>query len=135
VKLDSFMLADAALATDGKLYVHGGGLREITPPGLPWLHPQLAYVLRVEIEDGDETRDHEIRIAMRAPSGEELAPPVIVPILGQGIPPGEPDRATFLHAALTVAHVPFQEAGAHRVEVYFDNEPAKTELLYVEAPA
>lgn len=46
MQVDAFMLAEAARATDGRLFIHGGGLVRIVAPLLPWTHPQIALVAR-----------------------------------------------------------------------------------------
>ena len=135
MRLDFCIVAEAAHATGGKLYIHGGALSNIAPPALPWLQPQLAFVLRVELEEGEDHEDHEIRLVMCAPSGEQVVPTLGVPLLAEHVPPRTPGRPIFLNMALTVGSIPIHEHGDYRLEVRVDDELVHVEPFFVNPPA
>jgi Family of unknown function (DUF6941) len=74
MRLDFFMLADAAHVADGKLYVHGGGITRVNLPETPFHLPQVAAVARFVIEQGDIGNPSVVAIEWRQPDGEPLPP-------------------------------------------------------------
>ena len=134
MRLDFFMVAEAATAVDGQFYIHGGSLTNVAPPELPWVHPQLALVLRVEVDPPDEGLDHIIEIRLRDPTGREPVPALRAPVPAKDIPERLPERSIFVIAALTVAHVPFQRSGGYEFVVDIDGVEAGRERIHVHDP-
>lgn len=128
MKIDTLLLADAATASEGKIYVHGGGLTNITPPFFPWTHPQLAIVFRVVVEPGDEAEDHEMVIEILDPEGAAVVPELKVPMPRDSIPPREEeDEVIYLMGALTLAGLPLQTVGMHHVRLTVDDSDVTAE--------
>lgn len=130
MKLDWFMLADAAVVADGKYYIHGGAITRITANALPWAHPQLALVQRLVLEPEDVGR-HELAIAVLNPHDDviiesKLGFTVDAP---QDLLEGEPFTA---HLALTLAHFVVVEEGPHRVLIAIDGKRAWQEPFIVK---
>jgi hypothetical protein len=121
VKLDWFMLADAAVVTDGKYYIHGGAITRITVGALPWVHPQLALVQRILLEPQD-VGAHEVTIAVLNPRGEKITESKLGFSVQEptDLLEGEPFSA---HLALTLVHVVLAEEGPHQAIVAIDGEP------------
>jgi hypothetical protein len=75
MRLDALLLADAVSAPpDGKFYVHGGGVTRITVPHLPFDVPQLAVLVRLEIDEHEIGQAHEFGFDLRDPSGALVGP-------------------------------------------------------------
>jgi hypothetical protein len=74
MELETILLADAASTAEGKLYVHGGGLTRLTPPMLPWLHPQITVVLIFRTDEADLGQTRRLQLTLTAPD-ESLAMP------------------------------------------------------------
>jgi hypothetical protein len=70
LKVDYMILADAAIAADGKHYLHGAGWETIAARGLPVFHPQVSAAVRVRIPSGDPPR--RLGADLVDPSGESL---------------------------------------------------------------
>jgi hypothetical protein len=130
VKLDFFIVAEAAFGHEGRLYIHGS-LTNVAPPMMPWIHPQLALVLRIEVAPEDEGLDHTIGVRFVDAAGEDVIPGVQVGVPAKGIPERLPDRPVHLHAALTVASVPFQASGPYDFVAEIDGAEAGRERIYV----
>jgi hypothetical protein len=69
VRLDFFVLADAANVADGKIYIHGGGLTRFNVLQFPSPMPQVAAVARFIVEDDDLGRPQPVTIDWRGPGG------------------------------------------------------------------
>lgn len=120
MRLDAFLVADAATAIEGKLYVHGGGITRVTPPMLPWTHPQLALVLRFTIGSAD-VGSHKLTIRLVRPDGE------LVFDATSNMPVAEPDtidqaEETYANVVLTVGLIQFEAEGVYRFELDLDGD-------------
>lgn len=117
MKVQAFMLADAAAALEGKLYIHGGGFTRITASEVPFVR-QFAFVAQCRVDDGDD-KSQAVGFSLRNPSGA-----FVVPEHGFNVDleqhettaPGEP---VLLNFAVTVNGLLFQEAGVYDAELWF----------------
>ena len=125
MRLGMLMLADNAAAAEGKLYIHGGGISRITPPRLPWAHPMLTLMLRLDADDVDDLdAAHQIVVAIVDPDGAFIVGPGDLTVerpTPQLLLEGEPLVA---YLAVTVAPVTFERAGLHEVQVDVDGASA-----------
>jgi len=73
MELDGFIIADAAVgAPDGKMYIHGGGITALKPAFVPWIQPQLAFMIRLLLEPDELAEAHTFRLAIVDPEREEV---------------------------------------------------------------
>lgn len=49
VSIDYMVVADAAIAAEGKHYIHGGGWDSITGSSLPLIHPSIAIAFLIRV--------------------------------------------------------------------------------------
>lgn len=125
------MLADAAQALDGKLYIHGGGWDTITAKSFPTFHPSMALALlfrveyheapgqlplRIRLVDADE---QEERISMGGSVNVGHAP---------GSIKGEP---SFVPFTLTIPSLRFDEPASYSFKVSGGDEWLGTLPLHV----
>jgi hypothetical protein len=126
MKLETMMLADAATAFEGKLFVQGGGLTRITAPELPWTQPQVVLVLRFQMAKKDWDVDHEFELAIDGPDGE------MVPRTRIAIPrPRRPNKLIpgehhYLHSTITIASLRFTSPGIYNFRLWLGGEPIRT---------
>ena len=67
-------LADAAEAPPGqKFNVLGGGVTQIGGPVFPLRHPHIALIVCLSVTIPEFNREHEVRIALLGPEGEEIS--------------------------------------------------------------
>jgi hypothetical protein len=130
MELETFLLADAAVVAEGKLFVLGGGISRLAAPSFPWLHPQLAVVLRMRLEPDEISLGRTVSLRMPGPDGSFAIPPAEL-----RVPPGQsaelPDEVVFLQLALTIAPVPFQAPGTYQFEIAVDGHVIRTMALPV----
>jgi hypothetical protein len=128
---DFLFLADAATGAEGKLYIHGGGLSEIHPPKLPWMHPQIAVVFRLEVEADDAATDHSLELRVIGPHDEPITPEIKAELTHEELSARKGRPPFFVQAALTLAPVPIHELGQHRIELWVDGERKGSALFFV----
>src|SRR5262245_47869243 len=123
--VETLILADNAVAAEGKLYLHGAGISRITPPQLPWPHPMLSFVIRLEADDMEDfLASHELTLSIDDPDGNVLLPPNTL-TMSHSEPPqlldGEP---LYANLVFTVAPILFRKEGLHSVKIELDAKPA-----------
>ena len=134
MKLDFFILADAAAAADGKLYVHGGGVRDFTVPVIPWTQPSLAFVFRMTFDPDDLLGSHDVAVQVMSKTDDAiivgpanaLIDPTTFPPLEKG---ATKNRISF---ALTIGGIPFPAVGKYAAQVMFDGDVVAEEPLIVQ---
>jgi hypothetical protein len=124
VIVDFVMLADAAASANRKLYIHGGGLRRIDAPALPFVCP-ISVVARFTA-DLDEAGDaHALKVRLISPADEVLFELGGLPVIVPKEPPEVGPDWEEISAAVTLgfAAVVFREEGWHVFSVELDDEP------------
>jgi hypothetical protein len=119
MNVDYLILADAAIAADGKHYLHGAGWETIATRGLPVFHPQMSAAVRLRVPAGDPP--HRLGVDMIDPEGESLlATPIYTdvspPAAGQA--PAASDQAICLVFNFGGLH--FSNPGEHAVVLSVD---------------
>jgi hypothetical protein len=132
VKLDLFMLADAAKALEHRLYVHGGGVTRIDVAAVPSLQPQLALVARFRIDPEDYERTHRFSLEITDPAGApagatepfDVPPPAEKPQFVEG-------EEAYLQLALTFGPLLLIREGIYRLQFAVNGEVVRTMTLPV----
>jgi hypothetical protein len=71
LNLDFALIAEAAAAANGKLYLHGAGVRKLDVPILPW-NLSLAIVLRFTALPAEQGDSHDLSVFVQAPDGRRV---------------------------------------------------------------
>jgi hypothetical protein len=121
IRLDLVLLADAASAHAGKLFIHGGGVTRITPPHVPWIHPQLAVVIRLAAEREDFLEPHEVALSLQNPEGGDVLPRTALPVGPVDLHRVEGEDA-YVQLAMTFNHMPLQHEGVYRWQFELDGK-------------
>lgn len=66
-------LCDSAVASEGKLYVQGGGWNMLTPPTFPAVLPRIGIALTVDVPYTATNQNHTLEIALEAEDGQRLS--------------------------------------------------------------
>ncbi len=129
-----FMLADAAAAFNGKLYIHGGGIGRIDAPVIPWAQPSMALVARFLLKEEELGKPRRLGIRLLDPDGAHAMPPADAE--GALERPGEVVEGEEFHLqlVLTVGPVLFAREGIFRFELRVDGKTAREIPLPVVAP-
>ncbi|MFZ0058603.1 MAG: hypothetical protein WAL35_00970 [Acidimicrobiales bacterium] len=86
MKLTTAMLADDAfVASNGKLYIHGGAWTRVLSQTFPATHPKMAVVLVLEVDYGEALQNHTVEVVLLK-DGEPVGPRV-QGMLSVGHPP------------------------------------------------
>lgn len=134
MRIDLAVVADYASVTqDGKLVIAGVFTR-ILAHQMPWQHPTMSLVFRVDVHTG-EPREHHVRVACIDPDGKELLPPI-----EQRISVGPETDAAESSANLIFAAggVTFPKPGRYSFEVFVDDQHAAEvpfEVVLARQPA
>jgi hypothetical protein len=132
VRLEAFMLADAADSYEGKLYIHGGGITRIQAPALPWLQPQLALVARFHTEPGEVPEGHTLEIRIIDPNGAVAAATGVLKMPAKSIEKISEDEETYVQVILTMGPLPFAREGTHYIEMLLDGDEIRSFPLPVK---
>lgn len=119
LQADYLILADAAEAVNGKLYILGAGWDQITAASFPLLHPVLAVAMRLRCSWNDTNQPYDFELDVLDEDGVSILPAPPGPIRGQirmGRPPTMvPGDDQVLPLAMTVGNLQFQRPGAYIV--------------------
>ena len=73
-EIEFAFIADSAETTPGqKFSVLGGGVSRIGGLSFPLRHPHLALVICLQIATADFGKEHEVRIGLQGPDGQDVA--------------------------------------------------------------
>lgn len=123
MRLDTVMIADHAVAAEGKLYISGGGITRINVPFVPFAVPVLSIILRYKIETPGDRGRHELEMQLETPSGARLLPEGPMGIDPIPKPPNlAPGEEQYVQAVFSLGGVPIIEVGLHTLTVAWDGE-------------
>lgn len=111
------MLADAAQALDGKLYIHGGGWDTISAASFPTVHPSLALALlfRVEYSEAPGQLPLEVRLVDADEKEEKLN---IKASVNVGHPPGSiKGEPSFVPFTVTIPGLQFDQPASYSFKI------------------
>lgn len=134
MKVDYLILADAAIAADGKHYLHGAGWETILATAFPVFHPQISAAFRLRIPPGDT--GHRLGLDVVGPDEATiLAAPIHTDV---GVRPGAspPAEEQLLCLTFNVGALHFANPGAYAVVITVDGaESHRTPFFVREAAA
>jgi hypothetical protein len=94
-EIEFAFLADAADTTPGqKFHVIGGGISRIGGSGFPLRHPHFALVVCLAVTTPEYGREHEVRIVLLGPDGNEITG-AVGKVAASGIGDGRDAYVTF----------------------------------------
>jgi Family of unknown function (DUF6941) len=140
VEVDYLVVADAAVAAEGKHYIHGAGWDVIYVASYPAVVQQLAAAVRLRIPWSDTNQHHTIEIDIVDAEMVSVLPTPPGPVRGPfvaGRPPQLPvgeDQVAAITA--TFVQVNFTKAGTYAVVVRIDGlEAARAPFRVASVPA
>ena len=124
MEVDFAFLADAAEATQGKLYVIGGAFDTIWASSTPSVHPHLSFVMRLLFMPAEIGRKHRVEINLINEDGKGIAKVGGDLEIGQNpnLPKGW--RQGFL-TVLNFANLKFDRFGDYSFEIVINNNSLK----------
>src|SRR5437867_5681011 len=123
MELDYLVLADAATAAEGKLYIHGAGWDRVLAREWP-AAPAMAAAVRLRIPWTDTNQPHALELDIVNEDGLSILPIPPGPFQGtinMGRPPiVQPGDDQFLPLAFHLNGVKFERAGVYVVLLRID---------------
>lgn len=121
--VDVALLADAVQASQGKLFVLGGGWDVLTVRSLPARHPSMGIGLRVRVPWGWPGESVRLEVELQDEDGKSVLPGS----LSAPVPVRRPDHLPegqdlTVVRALTFTNVIFRNEGAYSFVVSIDGE-------------
>lgn len=121
-EIEFAFLADAADSTPGqKFHVIGGGISRIAGPTFPHVHPHLALLVCLAVTAPELGHEHEVRIVLLGPSGQEVAGAVGA-IAASGAGDG---RDTYVTFAVDLWNITFPVAGEYSFRLLVNGSERK----------
>jgi hypothetical protein len=121
-EIEFAFLADAADSTPGqKFHVIGGGISRIAGPAFPHVHPHISLVVCLAVTAPELGREHEVRIVLLGPDGQEIAGAVGA-IAASGTNDG---RDTYVTFAVDLWSITFPVAGDYSFRLLVNGSERK----------
>jgi hypothetical protein len=131
----SAMLADAADAFDGKLYIHGGGWDSMVVRQFPASHPAMALVVLLCADAAEAPGTGEFRVQLVDEDGNDLGVGAAA-ALGIGHSPlHKPGQRSLLPITIPFYGVRFEKPGVYEFRLFWNGEPLTPAVtFYVITP-
>lgn len=126
------MLADYAVAVEGKLHVNGAGITRLTPPEVPFFLPLLSLVARWRLDGREDAGKHELTLRFQTPDGTDLIPSEPVPIEQRDpYATALPGEEVFMQLVFNFGAILLPVEGIYRFSVQLDGEVVRDMALPV----
>jgi len=126
--VDYLLLADAAAALQGKLYVHGAGWDTIWGAQFPVVHPLIAVALRLRVPWANTNQPYDLTIDVLDEDGVSILPAPTGPpkvTINVGRPPQAPPGSDqVVPLALNLQNLEFAHAGSYAVVLRINDSDA-----------
>jgi hypothetical protein len=130
----SAMMADAATAFNGKLYVHGGGWDSLIVRQFPAAHPSLAVVLLLSADATEAPGTGEFRIQLVDEDGSDAGVGAAATI-GIGLGPFyKPGQNSLFPLAIPFNEVRFEKPGMYEFRLFWNGEQLASSVPFSVAP-
>jgi hypothetical protein len=117
------MLADAADAFNGKLYVHGGGWDSLIMRAFPGAHPSMTLVILMSADATEAPSAGEFRVQLVDEDGADTGVGAAVGLgLGHG-PMHRPGQRSLVPLAIPFQGIRFDKPGTYEFRMSWNGEP------------
>jgi len=130
MEITSAMLADAASAFDGKLYVHGGGWDQLVVRQFPTAHPTMTLVMLLAADASEAPGTGELRVQLVDEDGNDVGVGAAA-AMGIGMSPlHKPGQKTLLPIAIPFNGIRFEKAGTYEFRVFWNGIPLAPSVAF-----
>lgn len=129
MQIDTMVLADAATAAQGKLYIHGAGWDTLFVASFPVSHPAMSVAILLRVPWHDTNQRHQVALDVEDEDGQSILPMPPGAFQGEivtGRPPTlEPGDDQLMSLALQLNTLTFNRPGRYAVIIRIDGMEAK----------
>jgi hypothetical protein len=130
MKILSAMLADAADALNGKLYIHGGGWDSLVVREFPAVHPMMAVALLLCADAGESPGTGELRVHLVDEDGNDTGAGAAA-LLGIGHGPlHRRGQKTLVPISIPFATIRFEKPGGYEFRVLWNGQPLSPSVVF-----
>ena len=120
MRVDTAFLAPAEATSDGRIFVHGGGIEGFVTPAVPLVVPLIYVVVRIYFSL-EIRHPHTLKITVTDPHGKDCGLNAVTP-LNPAVPEYLPELGTKLFATFGIYNLKYDEIGVYTVNVFVDDE-------------
>lgn len=122
MRLDTaFLVQSAEVVSDGRVFVHGGGIEGFMTPAVPFTLPSIAIVLRIHFLLEECGVGHQLRVTVTTPDGVDSGLTAVSRLNPQA-PQDFAERGVKLFAAINIINLLFAQLGLYTVDVFVDEQ-------------
>lgn len=130
MEIISAMLADAATAFDGKLYVHGGGWDQLIVRQFPAAHPTMTLVMLLVADASEAPGTGELRVQLVDEDGNDAGVGAAA-AMGLGHSPlHKPGQRSLAPIAIPFNGIRFEKAGTYEFRVFWNGQPLAPSVAF-----
>lgn len=128
------MMADAATAFNGKLYVHGGGWDSLVVRQFPAAHPSMALVLLLSADASEAPGTGEFRVQLVDEDGNDAGTGAAGAMgLGHG-PFYKPGQRSVVPLAIPFNEIRFEKPGIYEFRLFWNGQQLSPSVTFSVAP-
>ena len=130
------MLADAADALNGKLYIHGGGWDALVMRAFPGAHPSMTLVMLLAADAAEAPGTGELRVSLVDEDGLDFGVgAAAVLALGHG-PLYRPGQRSVVPVAIPFQGIRFERPGTYEFRIFWNGDqlPRSVTFSVLAAP-
>ncbi len=128
MEVEFAMLADSAQASEGKVYLLGGGIDKIFAKAFPAAHPHMALILKLKLDSSECEREHALEIELWDADGNPVGAKLSAKFEAAREDLGRPSYALLV---LNIVGQTFKAAGDYAFKVLVNGQLLKTLPLYL----
>jgi hypothetical protein len=137
MQVDFLVLADAATAAEGKLYIHGAGWDTLFAASFPVQHPLLAAAVRLRVPWTATNQPHSLELDVIDEDGASILPDPPGVLRGEinvGRPPNlEVGQDQVMPLTFSIRGLTFERAGGNSVVFRIDGSEEARSPFRVQA--
>jgi hypothetical protein len=135
MKILSAMLADAADAFNGKLYVHGGGWDTLAVRQFPAVHPAMSLVMLLCADASEAPGSGELRVQLVDDDGGDVGVGAVgLVAIGHG-PLYKAGQTSLVPVALSFTSVRFEKPGQYEFRIFWQGQLLISSVIFSVATA
>jgi hypothetical protein len=126
----SAMLADAADAFNGKLYIHGAGWDSLVVREFPAIHPAMALVLLLCADASEAPGTGELRVQLVDEDGIDVGVGAAATVgLGQG-PLHKPGQKSLAPITIPFVGIRFEKSGGYEFRIFWNGQSLSPSVTF-----